>query len=408
MAIQATRPPATRALNLVGRAVGRLGLRASLDEASLLAAASRATGLSDFGDPSFREGMSRLVAELDGPARLTPIGRIAARSRILDLLQTRLWLIDHRRRHPEVAQQSVTRPIFVLGLPRTGTTVLYGLLASNPAMRSPVSWEVARPFPPPTREGRSTDPRIRATEKQFDQFRRLAPDLDRIHPIGAMLPQECLALHALQFASYEFVTTFPVPAYWAWLRQQDLRTSYEIQHDMLQHLQSGYGGDHWILKTPSHLMWLDTLLDVFPDALLVHTHRDPTTVLASVSSLMFHFRSAFSDDVDPHEVGRDQLDAWAWALQRTIAVRDQLPDDRVVDVHFADTLRDPVGTVTRIHDHFGIEMTDRAVDGVHAYLAANPRDKHGHHDYQLSDFGLHEGQVSERFAAYRDRFDIDG
>ncbi len=123
---------------------------------------------------------------------------------------------------------------------------------------------------------------------------------------------------------------------------------------------------------------------------------------------MFHFRSAFSDDVDPHEVGRDQLDAWDWALQRTVAVRDRLPDDRVVDVHFADTVGDPVGTVARIHDHFGIEMTDRAADGVRAYLEANPRDKHGHHDYHLSDFGLREDQVSERFAAYRDRFGIDG
>ncbi len=222
-----------------------------------------------------------------------------------------------------------------------------------------------------------------------------------------MLPQECLALHALEFASYEFVTTFPIPEYWAWLRQQDLRRSYEVQRQVLQHLQSGYAGDHWILKTPSHLMWLDTLLDVFPDALVVHTHRDPTTVLASVSSLMFHFRGAFSDAVDPHAVGREQLDAWTWALDRTIAARDRLPDDRVVDVHFADTVGDPVGTVRRIYEHFGMEVTDAIADGVRAYLAANPRDKHGRHDYDLADFGLDHDEVSARFAPYRERFGID-
>lgn len=407
VAITTTQPVGKRVVNTLGGAVGRLGLQPSLDPARLLATATRATGLSDFGDPSFREGLSRLLDELDGPAKLTTIGRLAAHSRVLDLLQTRLRLVDHRRRHPEVAAQPVARPVVVLGLPRTGTTVLYGLLAANPALRAPVSWEVARPFPPPTRDQRFTDPRIAAADRQFDRFRRLAPDLDRVHPLGAMLPQECLALHALQFTSYEFVTTFPVPRYWAWLRQQDLRAAYEVERDMLQHLQSGYGGDHWILKTPSHLMWLDTLLEVFPDALVVHTHRDPTTVMASVSSLMFHFRSAVSDHVDPHEVGRDQVDAWTWALDRTIAAREHLPADRVVDVHFDETVGDPVGTVTRVYEHFGIEVTDAIAEGVRAYLADNPRDKHGRHDYRLSDFGLHVDEVSERFAAYRARFGID-
>lgn len=407
MAIRTTQPVGKRVVNALGGAVGRVGLRPSLDEAQLLGAAVEATGLTDFGEPTFREGLTRLLAELDGPANLTTIGRFAARSRVLDLLQARLRLVDHRRRHPEVADQPVERPIFVLGLPRTGTTVLYGLLAADPSMRSPVSWEVAHPFPPPTRAQRADDPRIAATEKQLDQFRRVAPDLDRIHPLGAMLPQECLALHALEFASYEFVTTFPVPGYWDWLREQDLHASYEVQRQMLQHLQSGYGGDHWILKTPSHLMWLDTLLDVFPDALVVHTHRDPTTVLASVSSLMFHFRGAFSDDVDPFEVGRDQLDAWTWALDRTMAARERLPDDRVVDVHFTDTVTDPVGTVTRIYEHVGLEVTDRVTAAVRAYLDENPRDKHGRHDYDLADFGLDQDEVSARFAAYRDRFGID-
>lgn len=407
MAIRTAQPVGKRLVNVAGGVLGRLGVQASLDEEELVASARRSTGLDDLGPPSFREGLGRLLAELDGPARLTTIGRMAARSRVHDLLEARLRLVDHRRRHPGVAEEEVRRPIFVLGLPRTGTTVLYGLLAADPAMRSPVSWEVAHPFPPPTRAQRFDDPRIAATEKQLDRFRRLAPDLDRIHPLGAMLPQECLALHALEFASYEFVTTFPVPAYWAWLREQDLRASYEVQRQVLQHLQSGYGGDHWILKTPSHLMWLDTLLEVFPDALVVHTHRDPTTVLASVSSLMFHVRGAFSDHVDPHQVGREQLDAWTWALDRTMAARERLPADRVVDVHFDDTVTDPIGTVTRVYEQLGIEVTDAVADGVRGYLADNPRDKHGRHAYDLADFGLDHDEVSDRFATYRDRFGID-
>ena len=402
------RPPAAvRAINAVGGVAGRLGLAPSLDAQTLLDAAAKSTGLTDFGDDTFREGLSVLVASLDGEARLTTIGRVAARRRIIGLLETRLRLIDHRRHHPEVASAPITRPIFVLGLPRTGPTVLYGMLAADPAMRSPTSWEVARPFPPPRGEDRDADPRIAQTEKEFDGFRRIAPGLDLIHPIGARLPQECLALQAPEFASYEFPTTFPVPSYWAWLRRQDLRNAYEFERCFLQHLQSGYGGDHWLLKTPAHLMWLDSLLAVFDDALLVHTHRDPATVLASVSSLMTAFRSAMSGGVDPHAVGREQLDAWAWGLQRATEVRDRLPADRVVDVQYEDTVSDPIGTVRRVYGHFGLPMSDVVEAGVHAYLHDNPRDKHGTHRYSLGDFGLGADEVDAAFAGYRERFGVN-
>ena len=402
------KPLGVRALNRVGGALERLGVAPSLDPDDLKRAAVRATGLGDFGDGSFNDGLEQLTASLEDEARLTTIGRIAARTRLLALLETRLRLLDHRRVNPEVAHERIDRPIFVLGLPRTGTTVLYGLLAADERMRSPVSWEVARPFPPPRREDRATDRRIAASDKEFDQFRKVAPGIDRIHPLGAQLPQECLALQAPEFASYEFPTTFPVPTYWAWLRDQDLRKAYGFQRMFLQHLQSGYGGDHWILKTPAHLMWLDTLLEVFPDALVVQTHRDPATVLGSVSSLMFALRSSVSDHVDPHEVGREQLDAWTWGLRRTLQARDRLPDDRVVDVRFEDTVNDPVGTVTRIYDHFGLDMTPRVVDGVHAYLAANPRTKHGVHTYDLADFGISGAEAEAAFGFYCERFDVDG
>jgi hypothetical protein len=404
--VATTSPPAVRAINTVGRIAGRAGLRPRLEEPALLAAACRATGLDDFGGDDFREGLQRLVASLDDDAGLTTIGRIAARRRILNLLTTRLRLVEYRRRHPAVAEQKIARPIFVLGLPRTGTTVLYGMLAADPEMRAPASWEVARPFPPPTAEQRDSDPRIAQTDAEFDRFRRIAPGLDRIHPLGARLPQECLALQAGEFASYEFPTTFGVPRYWEWLRTHDMRPAYAFQRRFLQHLQAGYGGAHWILKTPAHLMWLDVLLDVFDDALLVHTHRDPGAVLGSVSSLMVAFRSAMSDTVDPVAVGREQLDAWTWGLERAMGVRDRLPAGRVVDVQYSRTVTEPIGTVRRIYERLDIAMTPQAEAGVRAYLAANPRDKHGTHRYDLADFGLRRDEVDSAFAAYRDRFDV--
>jgi hypothetical protein len=398
------KPAAVRAINAVGAVAGRAGLRPQLDVESLIGAARKRTGLVDLGPQDFRVGLKVLVQSLEDEAHLTTIGRVAARKRIVGLLETRLRLVDHRTTHPEVAEERIERPLFVLGLPRTGTTVLYGMLASNPAMRSPASWEVARPFPPPTA---TEDPaRIAQMDKDFAGFLKVAPGLDAIHPLGSRLPQECLALQAPQFLSYEFPTTFPVPSYWQWLREQDLTPAYEFERAFLQHLQSRHRGERWILKTPGHLMWLDTLLAVFPDALLVHTHRNPAAVLASVSSLMHGFRSAMSDSVDKHDVGREQLEAWTWGLSRTMAVRDRLGDDRVIDVQYDDTVNDPVGTVRRVYEHFGLERTPAVDDAVRGYLADNPRDKHGAHRYTLEEFGLDRDQVDSAFADYRERFAV--
>jgi hypothetical protein len=398
MSTSVQQPRAVRAINAVG---GALRVRPGLTPQGLLDAAVKRTGLSDFGDESFRTGLGVLTTSLEEEAGLTFLGRVAARSRLVSLLELRLRLEAAK---DACAGEVITKPVFVLGLPRTGTTVLYGMLAANPALRSPASWEVSRPFPAPTGD----DPvRARAAEKDLDGFRRIAPGIDQIHPMGAYLPQECLAMQAPELLSYEFPTTFPVPSYWAWLRAQDLAPAYAFERRFLQHLQSGgQRGEHWVLKTPCHLMWLDALLEVFPDALLVHTHRNPTTVLASVSSLMTTIRSAVSDRVDPVAVGREQLDAWTWGMQRVMAVRDRLPSDRVVDVMYEDTVAHPVETVEKVYAHLGLDYTPAVADGVRDYLAANPRDKHGTHTYTLEEFGLDRDEVDAAFASYRERFGV--
>lgn len=401
MSTTVQQPRAVRAINAVGGLLGRAGLRAKLDPGSLMEAARKSTGLDDFGNYDFHEGMLRLTSALENEAHLTALGRVAARTRLVALLETRLRLTA---RAGQVKDEVINRPVFVLGLPRTGTTVLYGMLAADPAMRSPASWEVSRPFPAPT----GPDPeRVRLMDKDFDGFRRIAPGIDQIHPMGSFLPQECLALQAPQFASYEFPTVYPVPSYWAWLREQDMVPSYAFEKVFLQHLQSGgLRGEHWILKTPCHLMWLDALLEVFPDALLVHTHRNPTTVLASVSSLMSTMRSSVSARIDPVAIGREQLDAWTWGMDRVMKARESVPDDRVVDVLYDDTVARPVETVERVYAHLGLDFSDQVADGVRGYLAANPRDKHGSHSYSLEEFGLDRAEVDERFATYRERFGV--
>lgn len=373
-----------------------------------MAAAAKKTGLDDFGPDTFRPGLDALCWSLEHEAELHTLGRIAARASLLGRMEARLQLIDWRKKHPEVFEEKLEKPIFALGLPRTGTTVLYGLLAANPALRDPVTWEVNSPVPPPRPDDAAAgDPRVEVSRTSMAGLRPLAPAVDAIHPMGEMLPQECITLHMPEFHSYEAVVTFHVPGYFEFLKREGIRNAYEFQRNFLQHLQTGYGtGQTWILKSPAHMMWLEDLMAVFPDARFVQTHRDPAKVLGSVSSLFWAMYSAMSDRMDPAREGRQQLEQWSWGLDRMMAFRETLPADRMIDVYFRDTLADPVGTVHRIHEHFGMEITPQVEQGVQRYLADNPRDKHGTHTYSLADFGLTREQVDSTFAEYKQRFEV--
>ena len=403
------RPPTIRGLNALGRAVSGLGLHLpSLGEELLLRAAGRATGLTDFGPGGFRPGLHQLLTSLERDAALTAIGRMFARAQIVGLLATRLSLVEHRKRHPDLANERVARPLFVLGLPRTGTTILYGLLAQDPAHRSPLSWEVGFPFPPPRGETYHDDPRIEQMDRQLDQLRRLAPGFDAIHPMAARLPQECVAITALDFHSIQFSTTYRLPSYEKWLFEQDLRPAYGFHREFLQHLQSAYAKERWVLKSPAHLATIDALLEVYPDAMIVQTHRNPLDVLASVSSLHCVLRSAASDAVDPCEVGREQVELWSRTLRRGLEQRERVPDraTRFFDVHFPDLLADPLECVRRVYAHFDLELTGEAQQRMVSFLEANTRDKHGTHRYTPETFGIDPVRDAQHFEAYYRRFQL--
>lgn len=400
------RPLALRATNAVGGLVGRVRPMPSLDRDTIVAAARKSTGLDDLGPDTWQPGLDRLLSAMTGEARLNTVGRIAARSNVQGRLEDRLRLIDWWKQHPEVAEERITRPVFVIGLPRTGTTILYGALAASPALRSPVTWEVDIPVPPADPTTLATDPRIARMRKNYDGLRRIAPDIDRIHAVGELLPQECIAMHALEFQSLEYVVTYPVPSYFDWLREHGCRDAYAWERRMLQHMQTGYARDHWLLKSPAHLMWLDHVLEEFPDALIVQTHRDPARVLGSVSSLYVTLDNAVSDHADPLAVGRQQFDAWRWGLNRCLEVRQSVSDDRVIDVQFDDIVRDPLAVVRTIHEKFGIRYDDAAEQHVRQFLDDNSRDKHGLHTYTLADFGLDRTEVDAAFADYRAHFGV--
>ena len=408
-AARATRPLGLRVLNGAGAALRGLGLPVvRLDADTLLAKARRQTGLDDFGDDGFRDPLRRLIASFGQEAGITLLGRIIAREELVRLLANRLRVVDVWKCHPDIGAGTIERPLFILGLPRTGTSILHELLAQDPALRVPMTWEVMRPFPPPETATFDSDPRIAEVERRFAGIDRLVPDFKSIHPLGALLPQECVAITQHEFASMVWHTTHRVPSYQAWLEAADHRWVYAAHRRWLQYFQWKTPARRWALKSPGHLWTLDTLLDAYPDACIVQTHRDPLRVIASLVSLICTLRSMASDAIDAHEIGADWSARLADGLTRTMRVRERglLPPAQVFDMHFHEFMRDEIAMVRRIYAHFDMELSAQAETRMRRFLADNRVDKHGRHTYALGLGGLDEATERRRYAAYQQRHGI--
>ena len=398
-----------RILNRAGEGFERAGVElVSLDERRLLDAACRETGIPGFGDETFREPLRLLLRALDKEGRLTLLGRIAARADIAGLLATRLRLEADRKRYPGIADQTIRRPLFVVGLPRTGSTLLHHLLAQDPGGRVARAWEVMEPSPPPERARYETDARIGRAARRLAWFDRLAPDFKRIHPLGAELPLECIAIMSASFASPRFHTTYHVPSYQAWLAGADLHPAYDFHRRFLQHLQWRAPAGHWVLKAPSHVFGFEPLFATYPDAIVVQTHRDPLTVLASVASLTLVLQGAFTDHLDLVEIGAEVTQRWSSGLERAMeARRDVRVDERFFDVRYQELLRDPMAVVRRIYDRFGMALSAEAEARMQRFLRNQPKDRHGAHRYSLSAFGLDARDLGPRFKSYCERFGLE-
>ena len=385
-------------------APGRRLLR--LDTRRLLAAARQRTGLSDFGDPDFHEPLDRLLRSLEREAHLNFVGRVGARTDLVGMLANRLMLEADRARHPGIAAQEIRRPLFITGLPRSGSTFLHGLLAQDPAHRVPVHWELRYPSPPPERASCETDPRIERAARQLRWFFRLAPEFRKIHPVDARLPEECVVILSHSFLSFQFSSSWSVPSYQGWLEQQDLRPAYRYHRRFLQHLQWRHAAERWLLKAPPHLPGLRALFAIYPDADVIVTHRDPLEVVASVASLHVTLQRTFSDVVDPVAVGHEVTRMLAADIRRGFAARDDdcAAAERFVDVWYTQLMDDPLAVVRRIYRHFDLPLSDEAQSRMRAYLATNPKDRHGPHHYSLAQFGLDPESERARYRDYWDRW----
>jgi hypothetical protein len=377
--------------------------RTPLRVVDLIEAAKRRCGLDDFGGGDFFEGLSRLLDSCHRESRLNLIGKIALRTDLTRILCSRLFMQRDRQLYPAVARQEIRQPLFIVGLPRSGTTLLHMLLAADPEHRAPLTWEVMTPSPP-TRDGEKR--RIQRAMQSCNCLNWLAPTFRQVHAVGAELPQECVGLMTPTFMSDQFDTMYYVPSYRAWFFRQDLLPAYQYHRRFLQHLQVRQSAPRWVLKAPTHMFALPTLLSVYPDALFVQTHRAPLDAMASVSSLITILRRVFSDAVDPFVVCREAIQYWSETLDRFLQERDRLAEYRVCDVNYVEIRSDPIAAVGRIYEHFGWLLSQKTEQRMRLLLASQPQEQYGRHRYNLSGFGIREAEGAAAFTAYCDRFGL--
>lgn len=376
----------------------------------LLDEAVAAAGTDDLGEETWQAGLDVLLDGLADEAQLHEIGVEVAASEVVAYLANRLGVVAWAAAHPEVSAAPIERPIFIVGQPRTGTTILHDVLAQDPAFRAPLTWEIDRPVPPPVPSTHRTDPRIDEVQATIEMTDVLIPGFTTFHPMGARLAQECVRITGSDFRSMIFPIQYRVPTYDRWLlHEADLAPAYRWHRRFLQHLQSQVPTECWLLKSPAHLWHLDELAAEYPDAVIVQTHRDPLKVIASTSALATHLRRMTTDAPDITEIAAHYAEDIFLGLERGMDARARsvIPPERIVDVHFLDFVADPIATVRQIYGAMGRDLSGDVEEAMRSFLARNPGDGGGGGTrYRFADTELDEPVLRERSAAYQASFGV--
>lgn len=372
----------------------------------LIAAAQQQTGLSNLGDESVLEALNRLVDALNSEAKLNDRGEQSVQGNLVATLSNRLRIEDYLASHAELLERPVEKPLFVFGLPRTGTTLVINLLSVDPVRRCFLRWEAFDSVPPPKPSELHAGPRYEACQAQTELSLKYAPHIAAIHYEEADSPTECQFSMTPSFVAQYYDSMYDIPGYHQWfLHEADYLPAFRFHKRFLQLLQSETGG-RWTLKNPWHPLYLDQLTTVYPDAQLVMTHRDPVEVVGSACSLVKAIRPMFSDAVDVEAIGHNLLETFDVMIARTLAYKEKHGWDSIYDMQYADVMRDPIGEIRKIYQHFDEPFTAEAEAAMNHYMQANPKGKHGSHAYSLEDYGLTREQVRERYRDYCERFAI--
>jgi LPS sulfotransferase NodH len=348
--------------------------------------------------------LDALVAALRESAALHGLGRFSAKDDTVRMARTHLRVEHAWRERPELADEALPPPVFIVGWPRTGSTALHTLLAADPRNRTLPYWESFDPVPP----SHGPDLRIAKLDRMLAQLERLAPDYHAIHPMAAEMTEECVALFMNHFRSLQYDFQYRVPGYVSWLLAEDAQIAYRAYERSLRlahHFRPG--GDRFVLKDPTHLVHLPTILALWPDAKIIFTHRDPVSAIPSLCSLYAHTRAIFSDDVSAAAIGEEVMAGhWPRALDAALAVRERIPPGQRADVRHTDLRADPIGAVERIYETLGFELHDDARHAMKRFLAEEAAKPDSVHEHSLTGFGLEADSIRERFRRYREAFDL--
>ena len=374
----------------------------------VLDAASAASGLDDFGDPWFREGLAVLLETYDRNVE-DQRSRERCSAAVIASLVTRLKIQAAYVRHPEILEQRVKTPIFVTGLPRTGTSALVNLMAADPRSKVLLLWEIYYPEPLPGWRPGQPDPRHDAMVAHMEANRD--PEFDKIHYSHPDLPEECVLMHQYSFDGVQTGWEILLEPYSRWFRQHDLTPLYREYRNQLKLLQWQRPGQYWVLKAPAHMWALPQIRELFPDARIVWGHRDVVSVTSSICSMTHrlmaeHMWDSRPSGIDAGWLGRQVMEWYAESLQRGLEFRSELPAGSVLDYDYPELVAEPMATATAIYRHLGLPLGAAARRAMEAHIAAHPQHRHGRHGHHLQQFGLTEPQVRERFAFYTGRFPV--
>jgi Sulfotransferase family len=406
-------PSWVRRLNYLGEAVGGPGRIIGLDHAELLSSARATTGLEDVGEeewPGWTETYERHVTGMDKEANLHLLGRILTRGEVLRVLQTWLQLQSLWSETAQIRELPVTAPVFVVGPPRTGTTILLELLALDPHLRAPMAYEALYPLA----AGRSVARRLLLSEAEQELWADIHPPFMLMHELASNLPCECVHFLMYDFSGPYWSMIYDAPSFTAWQLEhlETLGRLYRLHRRMLQTFQQQAPDRvprRWLLKSPFHVSTLPALFAEYPDARVIHTHRDPQKFLPSLVSILSAMRFVRSDAVDVPTLAAGMEFTYKMFLEGAIEVRTagSIPGDQIADLFFSQLMADPVRAVRRVYEQLDLVWPEDHDRVIRKYLADKPKDRYGAHVYSLADVGLEAESVRKSFATYVSHYQID-
>jgi hypothetical protein len=393
-------------INGVGKLLKSVGMDPfKLDADKILAKAARQADHSGPFPGQVEEGLSRTIESITKEGNPSPFGALAIKKLFENTVYGRLKIEQVLAANPEIEKTEIKQPVFIVGMPRTGTTILHAILNEDPRFRSPLAWECLRPYPVPRPETYYHNEQIKEIEKNFEQLFKLVPDFNKKHYMAADTPQECIGINAFDFNSFQTPVLFSMPSYIEWFNNKaDKLKTMRFHKRFLQYLQSGgVKADHWLLKTPVHMIRLPELFEVYPDAKIIITHRHPFKIVPSIASLISSIRSLYSNHEDPKKTAFEQAEIWSDYFSRFLDSLNTLnKNDQITHVKFDDFVTDQIEIIKNIYRQFGWDLPNKTLVRFKTFLDENPKDKNGVHIYNLEDFGLTKEYIEEKFSNYID------